>query len=125
MKWRKGFLLLWVQMASCLLLILGGSVFALAASAARAEARAEETAEMTLIAEEAVETMKYDACFGGGAVPAEAERNGRRYRIASSRFPVSVGGAACMEAAVTVTAESGAAVSFCTLLGPADGEAQP
>lgn len=125
MKRRRGFLLLWVQMASCLLLLLGGSAVALTASAARSEARAEETAELTLAAEEAMETMKYGERFGGGAVPGEMERNGRRYRVVSARFPASVNGVSCVEAEVTVTAESGAAVSYRMLLGPADEEAQP
>ncbi len=125
MRRRKGLLLLWVQMASAVLLLLAGSALALTASAARGEARAEETAEMTLLAEEAVETMKYDARLGGeAAVPEGAERNGRRYAVEVRREAVLVEGVPCEAAAVTVTAADGAALTFRTLLGPAAEETE-
>lgn len=125
MKRRNGLLLLWVQMASCLLLILGGSALALTAAAARAEARAAETADMTLLAEEAMETMKYNERFGASLpIPQEAERNGKRYAVEARREPASPGGLSCTAAAVTVTAERGRAVKFRAIIGPAE-EAAP
>lgn len=64
MNRRKGFLLLWVQMASAMLLLLLGGVLALMASAERSAFHAEETADMTLLAEEAMELMKSDPSAG-------------------------------------------------------------
>lgn len=123
MNRRKGFLLLWVQMASAMLLLLLGGVLALMASAERSAFHAEETADMTLLAEEAMELMKSDPSAGLlPVIPTEEERNGRRYTVETRREITDTAGISCTTAVVTVRSDSGTALSFRTLTGPAPAE---
>ncbi len=129
MKARKGLLLLWVEIAAALLLLLAGSALSLMGMAARALSRGQEAADMTLLAEEAIETMKYNERFGRTlSLPSSEERNGRTYTVTALREQTTAGGLPFAAASVTVTAPGGETLSLTTLLGPvreAEEETEP
>lgn len=115
---RRGFFLLWAELAVCLVMLLAGSVMAVIANAAYDWRMSRETADAVLIAEEMLETMKYNRRFGGKlAVPAEAERNSRIYRIEASTETETREGLRMDAAVCTVTTPSGETVSFRTFIG--------
>ena len=110
---KEGFLLIWTEIAACLILILGGAALSAAAEASRSE----------LIGEEAMEIMKYNARFGAALpVASEMTRNGRRYTISVSESVRAVEGIFMKEAAVTVRAEDGRTTVFRSLTGEAEEE---
>lgn len=117
---RRGLLLLWVEIAAAILLLLAGSALALVAGAARSAAEGERQADMTLLAEETLETMKYNERFRRTlTLPTEAERNGLSYQVAAARYTRSIGGLSFAAAEVTVTAPDGETLTLRTLLAPA------
>lgn len=117
---RRGLLLLWVEIAAAILLLLAGSALALVAGAARSAAEGERQADMTLLAEETLETMKYNERFRRAlALPSEAERNGLSYQVAAARYTRTIGGLSFAAAEVTVTAPDGESLTLRTLLAPA------
>lgn len=117
---RRGLLLLWVEIAAAILLLLAGSALALVAGAARSAAEGERQADMTLLAEETLETMKYNERFRRAlALPSAAERNGLSYQVAAARYTRTIGGLSFAAAEVTVTAPDGETLTLRTLLAPA------
>lgn len=120
---RRGLLLLWVEIAAAILLLLAGSALALVAGAARSAAEGERQADMTLLAEETLETMKYNERFRRTlTLPTEAERNGLSYQVAAARYTRAIGGLSFAAAEVTVTAPDGETLTLRTLLAPAETE---
>ena len=110
---KEGFLLIWTEIAACLILVLGGAALSAAAEASRSEELAAEAADLSLIGEEAMEIMKYNARFGAALpVASEMTRNGRRYTISVSESVRAVEGIFMKEAAVTVRAEDGRTTVF-------------
>lgn len=106
-----------------MILILGGAALSAAAEASRSEERAAEAADLSLIGEEAMEIMKYNARFGAALpVASEMTRNGRRYTISVSESVRAVEGIFMKEAAVTVRAEDGRTTVFRSLTGEAEEE---
>lgn len=115
---RRGFFLIWAELAVCIVMLLAGSVMAASAGAARYWQMMRESADAVLLAEEMVETMKYNRRFGKDIfIPTEAMRNGRTYQIetvieAEQKEEILMDTAIC-----TVTAPSGERISFRTFIG--------
>lgn len=115
---RRGFFLIWAELAVCIVMLLAGSVMAASAGAARYWRMTQESADAVLLAEEMIETMKYDRRFGKDlSIPTEAVRNGRTYRIetmieAERKEEILMDTAVCI-----VTAPSGERISFRTFIG--------
>ncbi len=81
-----------------------------------AMAAREETA--LLLAEDALETMKYNARFGEMiAVPTSVSRNGSDFRVHAETMTESVAGIPMKKVRVTVEDEKGYTVSFSCLVG--------
>lgn len=118
---RHGFLLLWANAAILILLLLAGSVLGLAAMTARQIDQSISAADRLFLAQDAMETMKYNLRFHGMVpVLSKAERNGRSYRISATTGPASAGGLPMRKLTVEVTDERGEKTRLETLAGKGD-----
>ena len=120
---KKGFFLIWAELAVCLVLLLAAAVGFACATAIRYSATAERETTALLLAEETMETMKYNARFGAAvSIPSAAVRNGHSFRIDTQSGTETVSGVPVTFAEVVVTDEDGRECRFRMLTGPAPEE---
>ena len=113
---RQGFLLLWANLAVLILFLLAGAVLALAGAAARGIAASESAADRVLLAQEVMETMKYNTRFHEAVpIPQAAERDGRRYRVHAGIEPYEEGGIPLRRLFCEVTGEDGTVTRLAAL----------
>lgn len=115
---RRGILLAWAGFSIALSLLMGCAALLLMGTAARYVDEAGREMDMTLIAQEAVETMKSNRRFQGiQSVPEMQELNGRRYTVSAAAEVRNVEGILMDMAVCTVRPESGEPLILRTLLG--------
>lgn len=117
---RNGFFLIWTELAVCLVLLLASAVGFTAANAIRYVTAAERETTALLLAEETMETIKYNTRFDA-ALPLSASvtRNGHSFRIDTESGTETVSGIPVTFAQVTVTDENGRECRFRMLTGSA------
>ncbi len=123
MRGRRGFFLIWANVAVCLLLLLAGAAATAVGAALRYDAMAAREETALLLAEDALETMKYNARFGETiAVPTSVSRNGTDFRVRTETIVESVSGIPMKKVRVTVEDGTGYTVSFSCLVGRESAE---
>lgn len=120
MRGRCGFFLIWAELAVCLVLLLATAVGFACAHAIRYVTRAERESTALLLAEEAMETMKYNARFDAALpISGAIERNGHSFRVETESGTETVSGIPVTFAKVVVTDEDGRECRFKILTGSA------
>ena len=120
---RNGFFLIWAELAVCLVLLLATAVGFVCATAIRYSAAAERETTALLLAEETMETMKYNARFDA-ALPLSSAvlRNGHSFRVDTESGTETISGIPVTFAQVVVTDEDGRECRFRMLTSPAPEE---
>ncbi len=120
---KKGFFLIWAELSVCLVLLLATAVGFVCVAAIRYVTAAERETTALLLAEETMETMKYNARFDA-ALPLSSTitRNGHSFRVDTESGTETVSGIPVTFAQVVVTDEDGRECRFRMLTGPASEE---
>lgn len=117
---RNGFFLIWAELAVCLVLLLATAVGFVCVHAVRYITQAEQEATALLLAEETMETMKYNARSDITLpIPAAVTRNGHSFQVATANGTETVSGIPVTFAQVVVTVADGHEYRFRMLTGPA------
>ena len=118
MHGRRGFFLIWANLAVCIVLLLVGAAALALQSALRYDILATRDVTAILLAEEALETMKSNARFGTAiAIPTTVSRNGSEFKVRTEEGTESVSGISMKRVSVTVTDIEGRETKFFCLVG--------
>ena len=118
MRKRQGFALLWVVSAVSIVFLLGGTAFFMLRAALRYEQSMEVEADEAFLAQEVMETIKYNSRLDG-TLPVSSgdlERNGRQYHILIEENHRMIEGVEMREVSCTVTDKTGTSFSAVMLL---------
>lgn len=118
MRKRQGFALLWAVSAVSIVFLLGGTAFFMLRAALRSEQSMEIEADEAFLAQEVMETIKYNSRLDGTLpVPSgDLERNGRQYHILIEENHRMIEGVEMREVSCTVTDKTGTSFSAVMLL---------
>ncbi len=120
---RNGFFLIWAELSVCLVLLLAAAVGFACVHAIRYVTAAERETTALLLAEETLETMKYNARFDTARpIASTTTRNGHSFRIDTESGTENVSGISVSFAQVVVTDEEGRECRFRILTRPAPEE---
>ena len=118
MRGRRGFLLIWANVAICVVLLMAGALAMAMQTAIRYEAASRRDTTALHVAEDAMEKMKYNARFGKNVtIPTFVSRNGSDFRVKAETGTESVSGITMKKVRVMVEDENGRGISFSCLVG--------
>ena len=124
---RRGFLLLWANIAVLMILVFAGAAAAMLAQAAARGRAAKAAADRVFLAQEVIETMKYNERFraeiplpgasGGLGETYTVVRNGKTYTVTAGTNRRETEGIPMKALTCTVAGEDGETLTLWTLSG--------